>query len=235
MTKCAGSRSALRDVAWWNWALGCKSAEGRGRHWQKGWKWWRGKCLWSCLCWHIKQGQDLASNPSPHPLTIMGLAYINQHSPRTTYRQGLDHTTYQDCSQWAVWMQSPCFGRRRKLRSVDASHAGTFAGPENRPWLVQFYNIVLTPGSCQTYRIIWGMQLFWAEGQILDKVSDTGESTQMFTDSVFTCKTVGACSKSFSEDVSLVILTSVNSSLVYFLICCNLLVQILYIFQGHSY
>lgn len=66
-------------------------------------------------------------------------------------------------------------------------------------------------------------------------MSDTGENRQMFADSVFTCKTVGACSKSFSEDVSHVILTPVNSGRLYFPICCDLLIQILYIFQGHGY
>lgn len=35
-TKRAGGRSALRNVAWWDRALGCKLGEGRGRHWQKG-------------------------------------------------------------------------------------------------------------------------------------------------------------------------------------------------------
>lgn len=35
-TKHAGGRSALRDVVWWDRALGCVSGEGRGRHWQKG-------------------------------------------------------------------------------------------------------------------------------------------------------------------------------------------------------
>lgn len=193
-TKRAGGGSALRDVAWWDrhWAENQgKAEEGTGGTGER----WREKSLCSCLYWHIKQGQDLASNPGLHPLTAVGLAYINEHSPRTTYGHGLGHTTYHDCSEGAVWMQSPYFGQRRKLRSVDASHAGTLGGPENRPWLVLFCNVVLTPGSCQTYCIIWGMQLFWAEGPIFEKVSDNGENRQRFTNSVFKYKTVGACSK----------------------------------------
>lgn len=158
----AGGGSALRDVAWWDRRRAesqGKAEEGTGGTGER----WRKKCLCSCLYWHIKQGQDLASNPGLHPLTAVGLASINQHSPRTTYGHGLGHTAYHDWSQGAVWVQSPYFGRRRKLRNVerrrklrnvDASHAGTLAGPKNRPWLVLFCNVILTPGSCQTYCII---------------------------------------------------------------------------------
>lgn len=129
-TKHAGGRSALMDVAWWDQAVGCKLGEGRGRHWWKGGMVEREVSLvMSILAHKMRPGWSI--KPWSTSTNHCGFGLYQLAVSQGNIRAQLG-------SQWAVWMHSPYFGWRRKHRSVDASHAGSLTGPENRPWLVLF-------------------------------------------------------------------------------------------------